>query len=75
MPIFVQAKHPSQSDDLYFSYITLTTVGYGDLTPDSGLTRALVVVEALSGQLYLVTVVAVLVGNFGMSRTRSDTDN
>jgi voltage-gated potassium channel Kch len=75
IPLFVQVKKPSLSDDLYFSYITLTTVGYGDFTPGSGLTRALVVVEALSGQLYLVTVVALLVGNFGQPRTRQDADN
>jgi FtsH-binding integral membrane protein len=74
IPIFVQVKTPSLSDDLYFSYMTLTTVGYGDLTPGCGLMRALAVVEALGGQLYLVTVIALLVGNFGMSRNRQGTD-
>ena len=46
---------------LYFSYTTLTTVGFGDLTAGTDLGRMLAVVEALMGQLYLVTVVAFIV--------------
>lgn len=46
----------------YFSFVTLTTVGFGDITPRSQFARSLVVVEALLGQLYLVAVVAQLVG-------------
>jgi len=58
---FVQTSHANTPDFLYFSYITQTTVGYGDLTAAGDLGRALAVVEALSGQLYLVTIIAVLV--------------
>jgi hypothetical protein len=57
-------------DYLYFSYASLTTVGYGDLSPAKDLGRMLAVSEALLGQLYLVTVVALLVGNIGRDRTR-----
>ena len=46
---------------LYFSYVTLATLGYGDYTPAGNLGHALAVLEALIGQLYLVTVVAVVV--------------
>ena len=46
---------------LYFSFVTLATVGYGDYSAASNLGHTLSVVEALVGQLYLVTVVAVLV--------------
>jgi hypothetical protein len=49
------------SDYLFFSYTTLTTTGYGDLIPATGLGRALAMLEALMGQLFLVTVVARLV--------------
>jgi Ion channel len=60
-PFFVQTKHATSADYLYFSFVTLTTVGYGDLTAAGGLGRATAVIEALFGQLYLVTVVSMLV--------------
>ncbi|WP_344126432.1 potassium channel family protein, partial [Luedemannella flava] len=55
---------PSASDLLYLSVITLCTVGYGDITPVSGLARALVVMESLIGQLYLVSIVAAVIGGW-----------
>jgi hypothetical protein len=58
---FVQTADASIADFLYFSFITLTTVGYGDFTAAVGLGRAAASMEALLGQIYLVTVVAVLV--------------
>jgi hypothetical protein len=68
-PFFVQTHNANTADYLYFSFVTLTTVGYGDFTAASGLGRALASLEALLGQLYLVTIVATLVT--GMTRTRS----
>lgn len=59
---------PTTAHCLYFSFTTLTTVGYGDLTATSNLGHTLSVSEALIGQVYLVTVVAVIVGNLGRSR-------
>ena len=50
---------------LYFSFVTLTTLGYGDIVPVSLATRMLVVLEAIVGQLYLVILVARLVGMVG----------
>jgi len=55
----------TQSAQLYFSYITMATVGFGDLVPATGLVRGVTIVEALIGQLYLVSVVALVVGNLG----------
>ncbi len=52
------------SDLLYFSAITLATVGFGDITPAAEVARAVTVVEALVGQLYLVSVVAGVVGGW-----------
>ncbi len=52
------------SDLLYFSVITLATVGFGDITPAAEVARAVTVVEALVGQLYLVSVVAGVVGGW-----------
>jgi Ion channel len=53
---------------IYFSFVTMTTVGYGDLTAAGDPGRMLAVLEALIGQIYLVTVIAVLVGNMGRQR-------
>jgi hypothetical protein len=55
-------------DHLYFSYSTITTVGFGDLAARSDIGRMTSALEALIGQLYLVTVVALLVGNLGRGR-------
>jgi hypothetical protein len=67
-PFFAEPAKGSTADYLYFSYVTLTTVGYGDLTAAGGLGRALAVLEALIGQIYLVTIVALLVSNLGRGR-------
>jgi hypothetical protein len=60
---FISARTPGSSDFLYYSFVTLTTVGYGDLIAVTQFGRMLSVCEALVGQLYLVTVVAILVSN------------
>jgi hypothetical protein len=64
-PFFASEAEATVSRCLYFSFTTLTTVGYGDLTARSDLGHTLAVFEALIGQIYLVTVVAVIVGNLG----------
>ncbi len=48
----------------YFSYITLTSVGYGDISPATEAAQSLVVLLALSGQIYLTILVAILVGKY-----------
>ena len=58
------AEGPAERDDfLYFSFSTLTTTGFGDLVAGTDVGRSLSITEALIGQIYLVTVVAVIVGN------------
>ena len=49
--------------NLYYSFTTLTTTGYGDVTARSNLGHTLSNLEMLVGQIYLVTVVSVVVGN------------
>jgi Ion channel len=58
---FAQSTTPTSADYLYFSFITQLTVGYGDLTAVANVGRACAVLEALIGQMYMVTVVALLV--------------
>ena len=66
-PFFAQIDSGGTSDYLYFSFSTLTTTGYGDLTAGTDLGRSFAITEQLLGQIYLVTVVAVIIGN--LSRT------
>ena len=70
-PFFAQgAEWDTLGDYLYFSVITITTVGFGDLSPAGDLGRSLSAAEALIGQIYVVTIVAAIVANVG--RKRSD---
>ena len=62
-PFFATGGDPGRDDLLYFSYTTLSTVGYGDLVAATNLGRSLAITEALLGQLYLVSVVAVIISN------------
>ena len=67
-PFFAATPHATDVDYLYFSLSTLATVGFGDLVACTNLGRMLAVTEALFGQMYLVTIVALLVGKFGHGR-------
>ena len=62
-PLFTETGQQSPADHLYYSFTTLTTTGYGDLTTESDVGRAASILEALVGQIYLVTVVAGIVAN------------
>jgi hypothetical protein len=55
-------------DSLYFSYVTQLTLGYGDIVPVGQTARILSVLEGFIGQIYIVTVIAVLVTNIGQER-------
>jgi hypothetical protein len=70
VPFFVQTTTAQSIDYVYFSYVTITTVGYGDFTASTSVGRMIAVSEALGGQLYLVSAVALLVGNIGRSIVR-----
>jgi len=56
---------------LYFSYVTQTTLGYGDLSPVTGIARACAMVQALIGQIYIAVIVARL---FGLEIVHATTD-
>jgi hypothetical protein len=64
----------THSDYLFFSFTTLTTVGYGDLVPADDLSRALAIVEAIFGQVFLVVIVARLVALWVMQPPPSNVD-
>lgn len=66
--LFAQGTDGDRSTRVYFSFVTLATVGYGDYTAATDVGRTLAIVEALTGQLYLVTVIAMLVSRIGAER-------
>ena len=53
----------------YFSFTTLTTLGYGDITPVSAPARALAILEAVTGPLYITILISQLVSKFVSTRT------
>jgi hypothetical protein len=68
-PFFAQNPSTVTSTDyLYFSLVTITTTGYGDLTAAGQVGRLMAMSEAVLGQLYLITVVAMVVQNLGRER-------
>jgi voltage-gated potassium channel len=69
-PVLSHLGSDKHAEEVYFSFITLTTVGYGDIAPVAAAARMTSVLEALFGQLYLVTIVAVIVSNIGPRRMR-----
>lgn len=72
---FTQSGQNEPSDYVYFSYVTMATVGYGDLTPAGDVPRMMAVVDALLGQIFLVTAVARLVATWQIgARFRPEPD-
>ena len=61
----------SDSSWLYFSFVTLTTLGYGDITPVSATARSLSFMQAVAGQFYVAVLVAGLVSAYISDRRDS----
>ena len=57
-------ENAQKSDLRYFSFVTMTTLGYGDISPVSPIARAVAVFYSLAGQLYLAVIVALIVGKY-----------
>ncbi len=60
----ILAEQDTFSTFIYFAFVTLTTLGYGDISPLTPLARSLSTFTALFGQLYLVIIMALIVGKF-----------
>jgi ion channel len=70
-PFFAQPGADNMLNFVYFSFVTLTTTGYGDISPAFGPGRMIAVLEAIIGQLYLVSVVAIVVSAYGKRKPPS----
>lgn len=68
-PYFAQ-QHVNNGDLVYYSFTVMTTTGFGDYTAAKPIGHALAVLEMLLGQLYLVTVLGILIGNFAGRRLK-----
>ncbi|WP_353779732.1 ion channel [Winogradskyella sp. 3972H.M.0a.05] len=64
--IVIQTEGATQGLDsiMYYSYITLMTIGYGDITPATPLAQKAAIITGLAGQFYLVIVTAIVVGKY-----------
>ena len=71
-PFFAQGTDGTASIRLYFSVVSLATVGYGDYTAATDLGRTVAGSEGLLGQVYLVTVVAVIVSRLRPRSARTN---
>jgi Ion channel len=67
-PYFTQGTSGTEGDKVYYSFTVLTTTGFGDFTAAMPVGHAIAVIEMLTGQLYLVTVIGLLIGNFASAR-------
>jgi hypothetical protein len=65
-----EIQTPLRSHFIYYSFVTITTLGYGDVTPVVVQAKSLAIVEAITGQMYLVVVVAWLVGMFVSKKSK-----
>lgn len=68
---FSSAGEFSQSSAIYFSFVTLATLGYGDITPRADFARAFAIIEGIGGQLFLAVLVARLVSLYSKPGDRS----
>jgi hypothetical protein len=70
------ARHPNHrmdwSDCIFYSYVTLTTIGYGDMVPITPQARSLSILEAVSGTMYVAVLIARLVGLNAAAKPKAD---
>ena len=59
---------------IYYSFITMSTVGYGDITPRIAETQTLAFLISISGQLYMAIIIAFLIGKFLMQSSQNKAD-
>lgn len=65
-----QNWHDNLGAAIYFSFITMTSTGYGDITPALPVTRTLAYMQAITGTFYMAVVVASLVGAFSRAQSK-----
>jgi hypothetical protein len=57
-------ENPTAQEYVYFTFVTMTTLGYGDITPAVPFAKSLSILIATSGQVYVAVIIAMLVGKY-----------
>ncbi len=69
--VFPGGEEPNHTNIIYFIFVTMSTLGYGDVLPIIPLTRSLSIFTSISGQMYLAIIIAMLVGKYSAQRSAS----
>ncbi len=69
---FIYTQEVDFQDFIYYTFVTITTLGYGDITPKQSIGQSLSILISVSGQLYMAIIVAMLVGKFAASNSKSN---
>jgi len=67
--VFPEVTDPKLADIVYFTFVTMSTLGYGDVLPILPITRSLSIFTSISGQIYLAVIIAMLVGKYSSQRS------
>ncbi len=62
--VFPDTDIPTTADVIYFTFVTMTTLGYGDVLPTLPIARSFAILVSISGQIYLTVIIAMLVGKY-----------
>jgi len=66
---FIESKDVNFQHYIYYTFVTISTLGYGDVTPQGDIGKSLAILISVSGQLYIAIIIAMLVGKFSGSMT------
>jgi len=58
------------SEFLYYTFVTFTTLGYGDIVPQTPAARSLAILISITGQIYIAIIIALLVGKFASTQNK-----
>lgn len=62
-------ENPNTHDYIYFTFVTMTTLGYGEITPAVPFAKSLAILIATSGQIYVAIIIAMLVGKYAANQS------
>lgn len=66
--VFPDTTDPKLANVIYFTFVTMSTLGYGDVLPGVPLTRSLSIFVSITGQIYLAVIIAMLVGKYSAQK-------